>query len=99
MVPSDDQWTGRFALSDSYSNSSAPELSARLRYRPHLPRREAKTISDPSGDQTGAELSWEASNVSRDVVPRVVSVSQMSPPSPSWRCAAIRFPSGESATP
>ena len=98
-APSGDQWTGRFALSDSYSNSSTPELSARLRYRPHLLRREAKTISDPSGDQTGDEFSCEASNVSRDVVPRVVSVIQMSPPSPSWRCAATRLPSGERTTP
>src|SRR5436190_2180501 len=58
MVPAGDQCTGRIALPDSYSNSSGPELSARLRYRPHLiARREANTISDPSGDQTGDELS------------------------------------------
>src|SRR3954452_13194361 len=99
MVPVGDQCTGRTALSDSYSNSSAPELSARLRYKPHFVRCEAKTISEPSGDQTGDELSWEAPNVRREVVRRVVSVIQISPPSPSWRCAAMRLPSGESATP
>ena len=53
----------------------------------------------PSGDQTGAAFSCVASNVNREVRPLDTSVIQMSPPSPSWRCAATRVPSGDRSMP
>src|SRR5262249_52427977 len=71
-------------------------------YRPKDPARsELKTIWLPSGDHTGEELSCDASNVNRCVVPRSKSRIQISPPPfrLSWRCTESRFPSGDKYNP
>jgi len=79
--PSGAQLVGRFDGGLSSRRSSSPELSVRFTYNPNpLVRREEKTMSVPVGDHTGDELSCDASNVRRDVVPRVSSVTQISPP-------------------
>src|SRR4029453_18666844 len=52
----------------------------------------------PSGDQIGVELCRPASKVRWVSDPRG-SITQTSPPLPSWRCTAIRFVSGDTSTP
>src|SRR5262245_11185105 len=52
----------------------------------------------PSGDQIGIELCRAASNVRWVSDPRG-SMTQTSPPFPSWRCTAIRFVSGDTSKP
>ena len=77
-----------------------PVMSAAFAYTPHFPpRSDVNAMRRPSGDQIGEELSWAASNVKRDVVPRDTSVTQMSPPASSCRCAATCVPSGERSSP
>ena len=46
--------------------------------------------------RTGGVYNWD---VKRDVVPRVRSNTQMSPPWPSSRYTAIRLPSGDRSSP
>ena len=53
----------------------------------------------PSGHQIGDVFSCDASNVNREVVLRDRSVTQMSPPFPSWRWAATCVPSGARSMP